>query len=51
MSGFSVANNDHMIRSNIWSNTLKEVLEDELFAMSYVDMITDFPDGIMSLPS
>lgn len=35
----------HLIRSQLWSSQLKEVLEDELFAMSWVDMITDFPDG------
>ncbi len=39
MAGFSVSNNEHLIRSNLWSNHLKEVLEDDLFAMKYVDMI------------
>jgi hypothetical protein len=52
MSGFSVATNDHLIRSNIWSSQIKEVLEDELFAMKYVDMLTDFPDGeTFNIPS
>jgi hypothetical protein len=52
MSGFSVATNDHLIRSNLWSSQIKEVLEDELFAMRYVDMITDFPDGdTFNIPS
>jgi hypothetical protein len=52
MSGFSVATNDHLIRSNIWSSQIKEVLEDELFAMRYIDMITDFPDGdTFNIPS
>jgi hypothetical protein len=52
MSGFSVATNDHLIRSNIWSSQIKEVLEDELFAMKYIDMITDFPDGdTINIPS
>lgn len=36
---------DHLIRSNLWSTQLKEVLLDELMAMKYVDLITDFPDG------
>ena len=45
MAGFSTQNNEHLIRSNLWSSQLKEVLEDELFAMRYVNMITDFPDG------
>jgi len=35
----------HLIRSQLWSSQLKEALEDELFAMQWVDMITDFPDG------
>lgn len=47
MSGFSTSNNSHLIRSNLWSSQIKEVLEDELFAMRYVDMITDFPDGLI----
>lgn len=52
MSGFMVNNNDHLIRSNIWSNRLKEVLEDELIGTRYVDMITDFPDGdTINIPS
>lgn len=52
MSGFSVAANEHLIRSNIWSNQLKEVFEAELMGMRYVDMITDFPDGdTLNLPS
>lgn len=52
MSGFSTASNDHLIRSNLWSTRLKEVLEDDLLAMKYVDMITDFPDGdTINIPS
>lgn len=52
MSGFSTANNEHLIRSNLWSSQLKEVLEDDLIAMKYVDMITDFPDGdTINIPS
>lgn len=45
MSGFSTSNNEHLIRSNLWSSQIKEVLEDELFATKYVDWIADFPDG------
>lgn len=52
MSGFTTQNNEHLIRSQIWSTQLKEVLEDELLAMKYVDMITDFPDGdTINIPS
>ena len=52
MAGFTTSNTDHLIRSNIWSATLKEVLEDELMGTRYVDMITDFPDGdTINIPS
>jgi hypothetical protein len=52
MAGFSVASNEHLIRSNLWSAQLKETLEDELFAQKYVDFLTDFPDGTtFNIPS
>jgi hypothetical protein len=52
MAGFSTNSNEHLIRSNLWSSQLKEVLEDDLFAMRFVDMITDFPDGdTLNIPS
>lgn len=49
---FTTGNNEHLIRSNLWSAQLKEVLEDDLMGMRYVDMITDFPDGdTLNIPS
>lgn len=52
MAGFSTTSNDHLIRSNLWSADLKEVLEDELIGTKYVKMITDFPDGdTFNIPS
>lgn len=52
MAGFSYGSNEHLVRSNIWSNQLKEVLLDDLIAMKYVDMIQDFPDGdTINIPS
>ena len=52
MAGFTTTSNDHLIRSNLWSSNLKEILQDELMGMRYVDMITDFPDGdTMNIPS
>ena len=43
---------DHLIRSSLWSTQLKEVLLDDLMAMTYVDLITDFPDGdTLNIPS
>lgn len=44
MAGFSTANDEHLIRSEVWSSDLKKVLEDNLAGMRYVRMI-DFPDG------
>ena len=35
----------HVIRSQVWSSQLKEVFEDDLMALKYVDFITGFPDG------
>lgn len=52
MSGFSTSNNEHLIRSELWSLQIKDVLEEDMFAMKYVDMITDFPDGdTLNIPS
>jgi hypothetical protein len=52
MAGFSTGTNEHLIRSNIWSTRVKEVLEEDLMGMRYVDMITDFPDGdTINIPS
>jgi hypothetical protein len=52
VSGFTASNNEHLIRSNLWSSQIKEVLLDELFATKFVDMITDFPDGdTLNIPS
>lgn len=52
MAGFTASNNEHLIRSNLWSSQIKEVLEDELQGTRYVDMISDFPDGdTINIPS
>ena len=45
MAGFATQNNEHLIRSNLWSAQIKEVLLEELVGTKYVDFITDFPDG------
>jgi hypothetical protein len=44
-SGFTTLTNEHLIRSNIWSRDLKQLLLDELQAMRFVRVLTDFPDG------
>ncbi len=51
MAGFSTSTNEHLIRSNLWSKQIKEVLEDELIGTRYVRML-DFPDGdTLNIPS
>lgn len=52
MAGFSTESNEHLIRSNLWSSQIKEVLLEELYAMRFVDMVQDFPDGdTLNIPS
>jgi hypothetical protein len=49
---FSTANMSHLIRSELWSNEIKDVLQEELFAMKYVRMLSDFNDGeVINIPS
>ena len=48
----TTANSALLIRAEVWSNELKEILRDELDAMKYVDWMTDFPDGdTFTIPS
>lgn len=52
MSGMTTGNSTHLIRSELWSSELKDVLEDELQATKYVRMLSDFPDGnTFTIPS
>ena len=52
MAGFSVNTNEHLIRSNLWSSQIKDVLETKLMGLNWVDWITDFPDGdTINIPS
>lgn len=41
----TTGNSTNLIRSEIWSNELKEILRDEMVAQSYVRMLDGFPDG------
>lgn len=41
----STTNTEYLIRSDLWSNQLKDIFQDELFAMRYVNFMSDFPDG------
>jgi len=52
MAGMTTGNSEHLIRSELWSNELKDVLEDELMAKGYVRWLTNFPDGNqLTIPS
>lgn len=45
MAGMNTANMDALIRSELWSTQLKDVLTDELAAQGYVRWLSEFPDG------
>jgi len=50
MNAAAVAAN--LVRTELWSAELKEILQDELNAQAYVNWMTDFPDGDqMTIPS
>lgn len=52
MSGWTAYSNEHLIRSQLWSNQLKDVFQDELLGLNYVNFIADFPDGnAINIPS
>jgi len=52
MAGHTTANTDALIRSELWSNQLKTVLEDDLNANQYVRWLTEFTDGNqLTIPS
>ncbi len=42
---WTTTNSQDLIRSEVWSQELKDILEDDLFATGYVRWLTDFPDG------
>lgn len=48
----TTSNSGHLIRAEIWSTELKEVLMDDLQGMGYVKWLTEFPDGdTFTIPS
>lgn len=52
MAGFMTTNTNFLFRTNIWSRQIKELLLDELNAMKFVRIISDFPDGFtINIPS
>jgi hypothetical protein len=52
MAGFTDLNTQNLIRTQLWSRQIKELLLDELNAMKFVRIIQDFPDGFtLNIPS
>lgn len=52
MAGFEVASDEFLIRANLWSTQLKQLLLDDLCAMRFVKNIEQFPDGTtINIPS
>lgn len=52
MSAFTTDTDSHLIRSEIWSSQLKDVLYDELMGTKYVNWLSEFPDGdTFTIPS
>jgi len=45
MSGMTTGNVSLLTRAEVWSRELKEILEDELMATTYVRWLSEFPDG------
>ncbi len=44
-SGFTTGNDEHLIRSELWSKQIKQLLMDDLMGTKYVKILTEFPDG------
>src|SRR5882672_10288171 len=52
MAAFTDQSNQFLVRSQLWSRQLKELLLDDLNAMKFVRIISDFPDGyLINIPS
>jgi hypothetical protein len=50
-SGFYVATDEHLIRSNVWSQQLKELLMDDLYAMKFVRIIDNPMGTTLNVPT
>lgn len=52
MAGHTTSNTEILIRSEVWSTEIKEVLQDTLEAQKYVRWMNEFPDGnVFTIPS
>jgi len=46
MAGVDYAKvNDHLVRTELWSSELKDILQEQLMGTKYVRMLNGFPDG------
>ena len=44
--------NTHLVRAELWSDQLKDILQDRLQGMKYVRWLSNFPDGnMLTIPS
>jgi len=52
MAGFTDTTNQHLVRANLYSKELKQLLLDDLNAMRFVRVLDNFPDGYtFNIPS
>lgn len=51
MAGFTTANNEHLIRSQIWDTDLQRVFSENLMGNRYVRMIPYWGGGTLNMPS
>lgn len=53
MSGFNYDKvNEHLVRAELWSSEIKDVLQEKLMGTKYVRMLSGFPDGnTFTIPS
>ncbi len=52
MAGFTDSNNQFLVRTNVWTRQIKELLLDDLNAMKFVKVLSEFPDGYtINIPS
>lgn len=51
-TAFSVAGNEHLLRSNLYSQQIKTLLLDDLMGLKFVRVLENFPDGTtFNIPS
>lgn len=51
-TGFTVRSDEHLLRDELWSKQIKQLLLDDLFATKFVRILSDFPDGtLINIPS